>query len=275
MKQLSRAKIYEQQLAAAREGWVPFDYSARLIIPDRTIMVLADVHLPRHDEKLLAQALARAEEQKVQAIVFLGDLMDMPTFSAWGRDDMSDNFERELNICEAVIRCALSAVKYVYWSFGNHEGRFMRKLDGQLSMRHLAQIAGLSDVMDAGRLIVSDNPSLDAFDGNWMLTHPVSYGATPLVVPGKIATRYEQNVLSAHAHHYGSGTDQTGKWVVVESGGLFDTRYHRYMQYGITTHRAWVQGYWILDGGVPTGYRPVTAKADAPKGLGLLERRSA
>ena len=135
-------------------------------------MVLADAHLPRHDEDFLADAFTRAEEERVEAIVFLGDLMDMPMFSAWGRDDMSDNFERELDICEAIIRCAVEAAGVVYWSRGNHEVRLLRKMEQQISMSHLARLVGVTDLINSSQLVLSDNPNLDAFGGSWMLTHP-------------------------------------------------------------------------------------------------------
>jgi UDP-2,3-diacylglucosamine pyrophosphatase LpxH len=272
MKQSSRAKMYQEMMAAARGGWKPTDYSKTLLIPDDKIMILADVHLPRHDEKFLAQAFERAYNEKVGAIVFLGDLMDNPTWSSWGRDDWSDNYERELTICEAIVRCALDAAPYVYWSMGNHEARVLRKMEAQISLRHLALLAGLQDAMDSTRLIVSDHPTLEAFDGTWMLTHPATYGTQPLVKPGLIATRFQKNIISAHAHHYAQGMDQTGTFQVIESGGLFKPEYHAYIQRRVTPHRAWVQGYWILDNGNPQGYRPTVSAA---KRKTILERLSA
>jgi UDP-2,3-diacylglucosamine pyrophosphatase LpxH len=274
MKQSSRAKMYQDMMRQARGIWKPTDYSKHPLIPDRKIMVLADVHLPRHDEKFLAEAFDRAYQEGVEAIVFLGDLMDNPTWSKWGIEDWSDNYERELNICEAIIRCAALSAPHVYWSYGNHEARVLHELKAQISMRHLALLAELQDLLDQGILIVSDDPTLEAFDGTWMLTHPKAYGPQPLVKPGLIATRYEKNVLSAHAHHYASGLDQTGRWQVIESGGLFKPEYFRYIQYQITGHRAWVQGYWILTDGVPQGYRPATSQVKRT-GKTLLERLSA
>ena len=269
--QASRQKIYKQRMADARDGWMPQDYSAKLLIQENKLMVLADVHLPRHDEDFLAEAFSRAEEEQVEAIVFLGDLMDMPTFSKWGRDDWSDNFERELEITEAIIKCALDAANIVYWSQGNHEVRFLRAMESQVSMARLAQLAGLGGALDSGRLVVSDHPSMDAFGGSWLLTHPKVYGRQPLVEPGKLATRFQQNIISAHAHHYAMGLDETGTFQVIESGGLFNPKFHRYIQHNVTSHRAWVQGFWILDNGRPIPYRPTSQVASAKK-KSLMER---
>ena len=266
-QQASRQRMYKQRMEAARGDWKPEDYSKRLLVLEKKIMVLADVHLPRHDEDLLADAFTRAEEERVEAIVFLGDLMDMPMFSAWGRDDMSDNFERELDICEAIIRCAVQAAGVVYWSRGNHEVRLLRKMEQQISMSHLARLVGVTDLINSSQLVVSDNPNLDAFGGSWMLTHPAVYGRQPLVAPGKLATRYQQNIISAHAHHWAQGLDETSKFQVIESGGLFKPEYFQYIQYNLTGHRAWAQGYWIIDNGVPTGYRPSVQVASRKKSV--------
>jgi predicted phosphodiesterase len=275
MKKLSgRAQLYQEMMRAARGTWKPTDFSKHLLIPDTKIMVLADVHLPRHDEVFLAQAFERAYNEGIQTIVFLGDLMDNPTWSSWGVDDWSDNFERELGIAEAVVRCAADAAPHVYWTFGNHEGRVMRELKSQISMRQLALMCELQDLMDDGTLVVTDDPNIEAFGGTWLLTHPDVYGNQPLVKPGLLATRFEKNVLSAHAHHYASGYDQTGRWQVIEAGGMFKPEYFRYRQYRVRPNRAWVQGYWVLDNGVPMGYRPQVS-AVKRTGKTLLERMTA
>ncbi|MDE2105047.1 MAG: metallophosphoesterase [Patescibacteria group bacterium] len=274
MKQQGKAAYYQELMKIARGGWKPQDYSQHLLIPDNRIMVLADVHLPRHDEKFLAQAFEHAYNVGIESIVFLGDLMDNPTWSKWGVEDWSDNYERELTICQAIVRCAADAVPHVYWSYGNHEARVLRDLKAQIKMRHLALLCELQDLMDQGRLIVSDDPTLEAFGGTWMLTHPSAYGPQPLVKPGLIATRFEKHIISAHAHHYASGLDQTGRFQVIESGGLFKPEYFKYIQHRVTPHRAWVQGYWILDDGMPTGYRPTTSVMKRT-GKTLLERLSA
>jgi hypothetical protein len=85
-----------------------------------------------------------------------------------------------------------------------------------------------------------------------MLTHPAQYGTSPLKVPGELAERFGCNIISAHAHHWGMGTSPSGRYTVIESGGLFDERLVKYVQHRVTTHRAWVRGFVLLDDGVPS-----------------------
>lgn len=229
-----------------RGGWTPENFSKRTRVRERRVLVLGDAHVPYHDIDLLAEALEVARVNRVEAIVWLGDLMDMPTFSSWGTDDLTTLFRRELEQVRGIIQLASEVVGRQYWSSGNHEVRFMRKVENQLGMEELALMAGLGEMLSDGRLVMSDNPTLDWGD-DWMLTHPASYGGQPLVVPGRVADRYQRNVVSAHAHHWAQGRSPSGRFQVIESGGLFKPELIKYVSHRITEHRAWTQGYVLLD----------------------------
>lgn len=253
---MTAAELYQIRLSELRGGWVPEDYSTRLLLTDTRICIASDVHIPYHDEALVAQMLDHCKKSNIQAIVWLGDLLDVPTFSSWGRSDYTTDFTRELRIARGLVEMASGIVQVQYWSRGNHEQRWMRKLENQVYMDQLARMAGLEGLIDDGRLIMSDNPSLDALGGGWLLTHPSVYGKVPLDVPGKLAQKYRKNVMSGHAHHWGMAAVEG--FVVVETGGLFDPTLHEYIQHNITTHRNWQQGYWFLVDGIATGYRKET-----------------
>lgn len=245
---LSSALVAEltQQIVGLRGDYVPVDHSLRVEVTQPNILIASDVHVPYHDPELVARFINHA--RNYDAIVWLGDLLDNPTFSSWGVEDLATTFDNELTQVEGIIRLAAERCPVQYWSLGNHEERWMRKMGYQGGMERLAKMAGLSDLLSTGRLIVSDNPTLD-YHGDWMLTHPRQYGTTPLVVPGKIAERYGKNVVSAHAHHWGMGTSNSGRFTVIESGGLFEPKYVKYVQHGVTAHRAWAKGYvGLLDG---------------------------
>lgn len=243
-----------ERLAALRGDWEPTDYTLRVPVIEEKVLVVSDVHIPYHDEALLADALARAEMHEVEAIVWLGDLLDNPTFSPWGVDDTSTNFARELDIAEGLIREAdrLPSIKRQYWSLGNHEERWFRRLGGQVNMEHLARVAGLGDMLKRGTLTISDNPTLDYHRNKWMLTHPADYAGTPLVVPGQLAEKFGRNIVSAHAHHWAMGKSPSGRYTVIESGGAFQPKHVKYTNHRVTRHRTWVQGYVLLDHGQPT-----------------------
>lgn len=244
-----------EKLTALRGSNQPKNYSERLEIREHRILIASDVHVPYHDEELVARFIHHADEEDYEAIVWLGDLMDNPTFSSWDREDLVTTFDNELDQVEGIIRLAAEVVDVQYWSIGNHEQRWMRRMGYQGNMKHLARLAGLQDLLDEGSLVVSDNPSMDYEYGSWMLTHPKEYGSTPLVVPGKLADKFHQNVVSAHAHHWGMGTSPSGEYTVIDSGGMFEPEYVAYIQNQVTTHRAWVKGYVSLEFGEPTMHK--------------------
>lgn len=248
----TEAQIAER-LEALRAGWTPQEFERKVWVPEERVLILADAHIPYHDEWLLAEAFKRAQEEGVEAVVWLGDLMDMPTQSKFGADDLTTYLQRELDITEGVIREAGKIVRRQYWSRGNHEQRLFKQVGKQAGMRELARMAGLDDLLRSGDLIVSDDPTLRY--QTWMFTHPAKYGTTPLVVPGKIADQHRMNVVSAHAHHWGQGMSPSGRFQVVEAGGAFRPERIAYYNYNTTPLRPWVQGYVILDRGQVRLYR--------------------
>jgi predicted phosphodiesterase len=252
---MAHLSVYLDELKKLDGDWKPEDHSKMLMIPERRLCVAGDVHIPYHNRKLIAEMFQRCCDQSIEALVFLGDLMDNPNFSHWGVEDKTTRFTKELEIVRGMVDIALQVAPTVYWSAGNHEERWMRAMNYNAGMLQLARMAGLGDAVDTGHLILSDHPSLEADEGRWLLTHPAQYGSTPLVVPGKLAGIHEKNVMSAHAHHFAMGTDPTGKYVVVETGGLFQPEQHRYIQHRVTAHRRWQAGYWTLIDGVAAGYR--------------------
>jgi predicted phosphodiesterase len=237
-------------LEAARNGWEPEDYSTRLYIPEQRIAVASDVHVPYQDDDLLERFFRVCRTLKVEAIVWLGDLMDMPLFSPWGTDDNSTTLERELDQVSAILHTTDKYGIRSYWSAGNHEERLARRLCHETSMERLALLAGAGDLLESGALWTSDNPTLEYGD-DWLLTHPATYSANPLSTPGYLADLEQKNLVAGHAHHWGMGRSPSGKFTVVESGGLFEPKFFKYIQHRPSKHRAWCKGFVILDHGTP------------------------
>ena len=244
-----------ERLEMARGDYRPRDFSQHPRIKEQRILIASDVHIPYHDIYTTAKLFAVAEQHKVEAIVWLGDVLDNPLFAKYDQEDLETTFDNELEQVESLMNLASEYVKRQYWSRGNHEVRWPRMLKFQTGMRRLALMAGLQNLMEDGRLITSDDPTWEytGSDGSeWMLTHPKQYGRVPLVVPGRIADKFNKNVISAHAHHWAQGRSDSGKYTVIESGGLFEPKNVRYVQWDITDHRAWVKGFVLLDHGMAT-----------------------
>lgn len=246
---------YLLAMQESRGGWQRTDYSVRRAVRETKIGIASDVHIPFHDERLVADMLATFEEHGVEAIVWLGDLLDLPYFSKYDQIDRGPEWKRDSSIAELIIRMASKVVDYQYISRGNHDERALRKMGFQIDMTDLIYMLGLKDLVDVGRLVVSDNPSWSYLSNTWLLTHPEQYGNQPLVVPGKMADLEQKNVVAGHAHHWAHGVSPSSLYQVIESGGLFNPRYFEYVQHRPTTARRMTPGYWILDNGQALGFR--------------------
>lgn len=248
------AELARREEAEVLGDWEPKNFSDILTVDSQHIMVISDVHYPKHDRAMLEQVIDQAIEEGIDTVILAGDYFDMEEYSKYGIDDHTSNFQRNLRGGAVHIRRLIRMGIKVVWSQGNHEARVFRG-QHQLDMKALALIAGLGEYLDNGMLIVSDNPTVYASVGNWMITHPAQYGSFPLVVASKLATRYQANTIVAHEHHWGQTLDETGQFIAINSGGLFDPNLHKYIQHSPTSHRAWTRGFVTLHKGHPSLYR--------------------
>lgn len=245
---VSIRSIVQQEIFTALQDWEPQDFSEKLTVNTERFLVMSDMHLPKFHQDLFVKMIETLDKKHITHVFLLGDLMDMEEFSSYGVDDPTNLFRRNILLAGNMVKVIINRGVTVVWTLGNHEERFFRAVKYQLGMEDLARLAGLGEQLKHGTLIVHDNPTVHVPTGNWMLTHPKSYGSTPLVVPGLLATRFQMNVISAHAHHWGMGTNADGRFIVVESGGGFDPRLHKYIQHQVTTHRSWVPGFVTVEG---------------------------
>lgn len=251
---MAAASEYLAAMQMARGGWNRKDFSAKRPVIEEKIGIASDVHIPYHNERLLAQMLQDFADHHVEAIVWLGDFFDLPYFSRFDQIDKGPEWQRDREIGETILRLSAQIVKVQYMSRGNHDYRALAKMLFQINMTDLMRMVGVQDLIEEGKLIVSDNPSWSYMDDTWLLTHPDQYGSQPLVVPGKIADLEHRNVVAGHAHHFARGFSPSGRYRVIESGGLYDARYFEYVQQKVTAARKMCSGYWILDKGQPLGF---------------------
>lgn len=242
------AKIREES-----DAWEPRDWSQMPVIEEDHLLIAADLHFPKHDEKMVTEMLDQAYREEVERIVWAGDFFDMEEWSKYGIDDQTSNHRRNMVRGGKIMRMAAEAGFKQTYSQGNHETRVFRNTP--LSMQDLGSMMGLSDLMDSGMIDVTDSTRVWARVGNWFIVHPAQYGSFPGVVASKLATRFQANVIVAHEHHWQMTTDETGQFIAINTGGLFDPRLHKYIQNNVTAHRAWQRGFVILHSGKAQLYR--------------------
>ena len=82
------------RIDAAMGGWEPEDLSIRTFVEEERIIVASDVQIPYFDRDLMRRMFHIAKALRIEAIVWLGDLMDMPIFSSFGVDDPTTTVRR-------------------------------------------------------------------------------------------------------------------------------------------------------------------------------------
>lgn len=244
-------RVYLEKLREARGGKMPVDHSIHPQLTDRLFCVASDLHVPYHDDEMIARMLERCADDKVPTLVLAGDNFDMPYFSPFGQTDLDAKLEEDMATYRGFIETAFEVFQSIIILPGNHDDRYAKQLKYQSGMVGLIRHAGLGDRIEDGTLKVYNDPTIMAENDTWLITHPSAYGRQPLVVPGLIADLYQVNVMSGHSHHWGMGRSPSGKYIVVETGGLFNPALHEYKQKKISPLRPWIRGYWVLDHGVP------------------------
>lgn len=95
-------------------------------------LILADLHVPYHDNGAIQVALDYATDRKTRCdgVLYLGDVADCYSISSWERDPTKRNLAAELRSVGQMFDAVQSAVcpKATIWRLSNHEHRLERYL---------------------------------------------------------------------------------------------------------------------------------------------------
>ena len=98
-------------------------------VPDfKCAAIIADVHLPFHDDAALGIALDYFDAQKPDTVILLGDLMDYYRLSFWEQDPRKRNLNHEVQVGRSFLehlRDRFPKASIIYKE-GNHEERLTR-----------------------------------------------------------------------------------------------------------------------------------------------------
>jgi len=94
----------------------------------KSILVLSDIHIPYHDNKALRIALEQAKKQKPEAIILLGDVIDMYMLSHFCKTPTKRSFPNEVKDTIEFLQHLRNNHKQakILWVNGNHEERLFK-----------------------------------------------------------------------------------------------------------------------------------------------------
>lgn len=236
-----------------------FSWSEEIKLPQRVIIygdaiVTSDWHVPYCDLNLAEKVIDTAKKNKIKKIVIAGDFLNLDILSVF----VSKPYEldKELDNAYDVWSLLSETFEEIIYLPGNHEWRLNRKLETPCEFRRIVRM--FAQETENCKIITSEYDSITLFSENseWLICHPKNYSPVKNRIAYKLAGKYECNVISAHGHFCGMVVSESGKYVCIDSGGLFDPNKILYAQ-NTTTYPVWNQGFVMIVEGKPTIMSPM------------------
>jgi predicted phosphodiesterase len=236
-----------------------FKWSEEIKLPQRVIIygdaiVTSDWHVPYCDLNLAEKVIDTAKKNKIKKIVIAGDFLNLDILSVF----VSKPYEldKELDNAYDVWSLLSETFEEIIYLPGNHEWRLNRKLETPCEFRRIVRM--FAQETENCKIITSEYDSITLFSENseWLICHPKNYSQIKNRIAYRLAGKYECNTISAHGHFCGMVVSESGKYVCIDSGGLFDPNKILYAQ-NTTTYPVWNQGFAMVVGGKPTILSPI------------------
>lgn len=112
------------------EGMKSFAEWSPVTINADKILLISDVHIPYHDKAALEIALDYARKEKVNGVIFNGDMTDFYSMSFFDKDPRNRDFANEILTARKILSIIRGEFKNaeILYKIGNHEERFERYL---------------------------------------------------------------------------------------------------------------------------------------------------
>lgn len=225
-------------------------------------VIAACVHVPQTDPAMWARVLAICERDRPAQLIIAGDIVTGDMFSHWDTKEPYE-FDQELESLRLHLRSALEAVPRVVITPGNHvSNRIVRMTNGHIRLRHLIDMAGLSDA-ERERVDTTDIDYVELTSGGerFLVGHASNYSRIDAKVPAEYATIMESHVIVGNGHRMGFQMSKSGRWHGYEIGTLANPFFMGYAQDRLTNYNRMVQGFCTVRGGAVRLYgrdRPLT-----------------
>jgi len=210
-------------------------------------VVIGDLEVPDHDADILTKAVQVGEKFGIHQLIINGDAVAADGFSPF-QGNLRRGIEPldEVRILATVIRAMARQFVTVYLCEGNHDKRWRRMSDGQVTLSD--EIADRLPDID---IAVTPFSQIHLTSGGrpWLVCHPKNYSKVPGSVPREIAEVQRKNVVAAHTHHLSECQTKCGEFMAVEGGYCRDEARTLYKADDITRHPKWNPGFVVIRNG--------------------------
>jgi hypothetical protein len=227
-----------------------------LTIKSNNICIACDWHIPFYDANLMSEMFKTCDEYGIKEIAIPGDFWDCDNFSRFTNLTQSglswsQTFRGETEEVATVLSALVERFKGVYFCRGNHEKRWMDQNLGKVNLADIFKLTGINN----GYLTTNDDHIVLESGGEiWLLCHPRNFRQTPLSVGRDLCAKYRCNVFVAHGHAFAQGRDRSGRYQIVDGGGLFDAAALEYLR-NTSTFPAVQGGYYLIQDGEAIPFR--------------------
>ncbi len=214
-------------------------------------MIVGDVHVPAtdYDFAALVSLIALNEMEEGQRnLLVAGDMLNADSFSRYEQFVSPPTFSQELKAARALIQEWLEVFDRIVFLMGNHERRFIKKLEGVVET---ADFYAMLTGSDKARFSAFGWCVIETPTGTWRVTHPRNYSVNQLKVASELAAKFQQHIIAHHEHHFGIGWDKYKRHIVINNGGLFDVKKFAYVQLEDSKGAGMAKGFTLLKGGYP------------------------
>jgi len=243
-----------------------------LIVNYEDCVIFGDMHMPYVHKRALVDALFTAKRKGIKTAILNGDALDFD----WASNFMSmtapgtmQDVEHHRRAIYDIMHALAGVFTKIYITRGNHDERLLRKADLKLSLKSvwhmfacpdsewvdlegkpLPNLLNICEITERFYMKMNSSPT-----GDWLFCHQKNYSVIPGRVAGRLASKEQCNVVTAHEHHLAIVLDgTTAEHYGVNGGCLFDETKIEYKQMRHTLHPRSTIGWVILEGGIPTTY---------------------
>jgi predicted phosphodiesterase len=225
-------------------------------------VIACDLHIPLYDPGLVNVLIRAAKKEGIKTLIIAGDFWNMDEFSSYPPVQPEAKFDIERKEGNIVLKTLLRWFDSIIIIWGNHDFRLTRSLGYKYSFTECMKWAfsSLTDE-EMAKVTFSDLDYMYYHPGgakDWKIRvcHPSTYSDQPLVVPRKLAIKYNCGVYTAHSHHCAIGAAPNGHDIILEGGGFFDKSRTEYIQRTNPNHE-WVSGFFFFKDGFPHMISPL------------------
>lgn len=228
-------------------------------------IVTGDLHVPTTDWALL-ELLAKFAEKHLPAgkrnAMLVGDLLNLDMLSKYESIIHSYSLKTELAYAEAVIDYLFTVLDSAIFTLGNHDVRFLKKLDGALDATTFGKM--LSKHIYTGKLRISVKSQAMVISGGqaWRVTHQRNYSKIKGRVASDIAIKHQTNTVTHHEHHVALTRDTYNRYTVVNNGMLGDYEKMGYVMLTDSTSGVMCSGFTFIRNGVANLLTPYPTMTD-------------